>query len=238
MKFLIFALLFNYWIYKIFSINFFIGLIVLIFTLLAYKAFKGRGKKISKKLIIFFLFVLLLQVITTQKQSLINISNDNRREIDMRLKAYPPKYLRIGYWLEERKESIAFSRILNNFFENIDPNLYFLSNHPRERVGVKEYEKFPYILFPVFLMGVLKIIKDKNKEFLTLFFAVPIILLSFFGNINPMGPFSVFPFFAITISEGLGPTLAWISKRNRFIRVGIYILFFLVFIQGFLYEIY
>lgn len=238
MKFLIFVLLFNYWIYKIFSINFFVGLIILVFTFLLYKYLKEKGKKIPKKLIILFLFVLLLQMLSTQKQSLVNISNDNRREIDMRLKAYPLKYLRIGHWLEERKESIAFSRVLNNFFENIDPNLYFFNNHPRERVGVKEFEKFPYVLFPVFLVGLLKIVKDKNKKILTLFYAIPIILLSFFGNLNPMGPFSVFPFFAITISEGLKPIYIWINKRSRFLKISIYVLFFLIFIQGFLYEIY
>ena len=237
MNLIFLVLIFNYWIYNIFSTNFFVGVLVLVFTLHIYKIFKCN-KKIEKPFIVIFLLVLLFQSITTQKSSLTNIANDDRREIDMRLKAYPPRFLRVGYWLEERKESIAFTRLSNNFFENIDPNLYFFANHPRERVGIREFEKFPYILFPAFLVGLLSLLKKKHANFWRFSFFIPLIFLTVIGNINPMGPFVLFPFFVITISEGLKPLEKWIKRKPKYIRNLIIIIFVLVFIQGISYEIY
>jgi len=238
MKPIIFALLFNYWIFILFSTNFFVGLLVLILTFYVYKFFKSEKRKLTKPLLVFFLFTLLFQSLTTQEKSLTIIENDDRREIDMRLKAYTPKFLRVGYWFEERKESIAFTRVSSNFFENIDPNLYFFANHPREKVGVKEIEKFPYILLPVFLIGLVEILKRKYVKFWLISFFVPLVFLSFIGNINPMGPFILFPFFVITISEGFGPIARWLEKKPKYVKFFIYILFILIFIQGFAYEIY
>ena len=96
----------------------------------------------------------------TKYESLTLLNNDQIRIKDMRLKSYPPVYLTfdtktlwipVAHWFEERKESIAFFRILKNVSETVDLNLYFFANHPRERVGYNEFEKFPYIFIPAFL---------------------------------------------------------------------------------------
>src|SRR3989344_3878596 len=135
----IFSLIANLWVYKIFLTNSILGILIVTSSIL-----------LSNRKFWLFLFsfipILLIQVSTTQRASLTEIGNDDRREIDLRLRAYPPSFLRVGYWLEERKESIAFWRLGNNLFENLDPNLYFFANNPRQRVGIKEFEKFPYLL--------------------------------------------------------------------------------------------
>lgn len=219
---LLISLFANPWIYKIFAVNFFLGILILFTTILLLK---------NKRLfLLLFIPVLFFQIQTTNRLSLTAISNDERRVIDMRLRAYPSKFLRIGYWLEERKESIAFNRIITNFFENIDPNLYFFSNHPRQRVGIKEFEKFPYILLPFFLLGIFDWISKKNKLFWIISFFIPLVILSIIGNNNNLGPFSLFPFFVVSISKGLK------KLQNKYLKI-FFIILILVLIQIISYEI-
>lgn len=195
MIFLVPVLLANSWIYKITLANFFVGALVITTTILLYKG--------SRFAFLFFLPLLIFQITITQKSSLTNIANDDRRLIDLRLRAYPVSVLRVGHWLEERKESIALGRVSKNFFENLDSNLYFFANHPRERIGIKEFEKFHFIFLPFFLAGLFDLIKTGQWALPVLSFLIPLSVLSFIGNQNILGPFSVFPFFAICITTGV-----------------------------------
>ena len=214
------ALLANLWIYKILFANFFLGALVVLSTIFLKKNFN--------LLLLTFIPIFLFQIVTTQKSSLTEIANDDRRLIDLRLRAYPSKYLRVGHWLEERKESIAGTRIIRNLFENLDPNLYFFAGSPRQRVGIKEFEKFPYVFLPFFLIGFVTILdlKDKNK-ILFISLLIPLLLLSIIGNQNKLGPFSLFPFMVLTISSGL-------KKINKFLVV----ILVLVLAQMVIYETY
>lgn len=222
MIYLLISLFANLWIYKIFAANFLLGILVLLTTILLLK---------NKRLfLLLFIPILFSQVQTTNKTSLTAIANDDRRVIDMRLRAYPYKLLRIGYWLEERKESIIFTRVTSNLFENLDPNLYFFSNHPRQRVGIKEFEKFPYILLPFFLLGIFDLVSKKNKIFWLISFLVPLTILSIIGNKNNLGPFSLFPFIAVSICEGLK------RLHSKYLKIFILVLV-LVLIQIISYEI-
>ncbi|OGM27130.1 hypothetical protein A2962_03440 [Candidatus Woesebacteria bacterium RIFCSPLOWO2_01_FULL_39_61] len=177
---------------------------------------------LSKFFIIFILVCVFLQTKGSTKVSLTDISNDDRRLIDMRLKEYPPIYIKIGqkkvwlpiaHWFEERKESIAFFRLSKNFSEVIDPNLYFFANHPRERVGIKEIEKFSFMLLPVFIYGALKISEKKDKWLWIISFAVPLAATSVIGNYNSLGPVSLYPFFVVTLTRGL--TEAFFKLKSK-----------------------
>lgn len=193
--YLLLAIFANYWIYKITLANFILGVLVILTSILLYNN--------SKYFLYTFLVLLTFQVTTTQKNSLTNIANDDRRVIDMRLRAYPAPVLRIGYWLEERRESIAINRITKNLFENLDFNLYFFANHPRQRVGITEIEKFHFVFLPFFLSGIIILVKTNQWLKLSFSFLIPLIVLSFIGNQNILGPFSTFPFFAVCIANGL-----------------------------------
>lgn len=186
--------------------------------------------KNNKLFLLLFIPVLIFQIKTTNKTSFTAISNDDRRVIDMRLRSYPSKFLRLGYWLEERKESIIFNRVTTNFFENIDPNLYFFANSPRQRVGIKEFEKFPYVLLPFFFLGVFDFVSKKNKLLWLMSFVVPIATLSIIGNQNNLGPFSLFPFFVVSINEGLK------KLQSKHLNIFIIVLI-LVLVQIISYEI-
>ena len=138
-----------------------------------------------------------------------------------------------------------------NFFELLDLNLYFLGNHPRERVGMQEFEKFPYIFIPIFLFGLFSLIKgcsqkisqnNKSIIILALCLCLPIGLISLIGHKNPIGPFALFPFFAISIGSGVEGIYKKISQLPNSFKIATLIstvfIFSLVFLQVISYAQY
>lgn len=230
---LIFVIIFNLWIWKIFNFNFLIGITVILTTVSLYY------KKLTLT-ILFFILILFLQYKTSSINSLTFLNGDEKIVQEQKMHGYPPVYISLGTkkvyipvsnWLEARPEILIFYKLQTNISEVVDPNLYFFANHPRERAGLKEYEMFPYILIPFFIFGISKTEK-KDLKFLLLSIS-PLILLSLIGNSNKAGPFSLFPFVANSVSVGLYPIFS-----NKKYLVIFLIIFTLVFIQVLSYAKY
>lgn len=252
MSFLLFTLIFNLWIWKILFSNVFLGILLIGFTILLFK-FLSRNiiKKNLLILSILFLFICLFQWKLTPKVSLTNLDNDQIRVRDMRLNEYPPIFFNVGsktiwlpiaHWFEGRKESIAIGRIKENIFSFIDFNQYFFASHPRERVGIKEIEKFPYIFIPFFLLGILDLVKrKKDKYFIFFLVMLPLLLISLIGNRCELGPFVTFPLIVLTISFGLTDfykKLIQLKKKNILVLLFMIFFFVLVIVQTISYEIF
>jgi hypothetical protein len=154
-------------------------------------------------------------------------TNDEIRVRDERLSVYPPDLLQIGYYLEAKPEVVKLRKITRNFLAQLDLNLYFFAGHPRERIGVDEYEKFPYILLPIFLIGLFFEIKEKNK--ILLLFFIPLLVTAL--DKNQTDNFALFPFFAMTIFLGLTK----LPKKYFYVFIAVYLL---VMVQVISYEIY
>lgn len=228
---LAFVLLFNLWLIKIFEFSFLIALTVVLASFFIYLTIQ-TNKKNYFVLSILFIFVLsMFQYETSSINSLTFLNENEKTEQRQKMTGYPRSLFRFANWLEQRKEALVFYKIEENFSEVIDPNLYFFANHPRERVGVSESEKFPYILLPFLVLGLLSIKKEDLKILLLSF--SPIVLISLIGNSNPAGPFSLFPFFASYTAVGLKPVFE--NKKYLFIFL---LIFTLVFIQAVSYETY
>jgi hypothetical protein len=173
---------------------------------------------------------------------LTDLANDDIRLKDQRLRQYPPVYLKVGpkilwipvgHYFEERKESIAVSRLAISLAEIIDPNLYFFSNHPRERVGIHEFEKFPYILLPFMLLGIFETVSLRKGRVVLFGLLVAIFSISLLGNKNPLGPFAIFPFIVATGAFGLQSFFRKIRRQNlmRFAVAASLVLFVLILVQ-------
>lgn len=233
--FLVVVLLLNLWIWRILSINLFLGLILISITLCLSVLLVKPNKKLTGILAILGVLLLILQWTTTKSVSLTDLSNDQIRVRDMRLREYPPIYfLPIAHWFEGRRESIAFFRLLDNFSQAVDPNLYFFANHPRERVGVKEFEKFPYVFLPAFVIGILILAERKKKVFL-LSLLLPFTVLTLKGSDNPLGPFTLFPAVAVAIATGMKFFYDGLGKKRVIILISL-ILILAVFIQTLAYD--
>lgn len=220
----------NFWIWRIIPLNFLVGVVVILLTYALYFSFKQS--RYLPIFILLFTFAVFFQVLTTEIKSLILRDNDEQRVHQMRLKEYQPTYFKIGskviwipdkYWLEQRDELFVFNRLANNFFENLDINLYFFGNHPRERLGISEFEKIPYTYLAFFIIGFFSCLKQRNGRLL-LIFTLPLLLYSGIGNVNKLGPFLMLPFFALTIEQGLKNTLIFLMDKAPLIKTLVFVL--------------
>ena len=190
------VLVLNFWLFQVFRLNVFVGLLLFASTIAIDLWLKH---KIDRRLpLLLFTTLLFLQFQTTVREPLDSLNLENQLLVQMRLREYPMAHL-----FESRPEPIIFFKIQENLGQTLDPNFYFFANHPRERVGVQEFEKFPYIFLPVLLIGIVHMIHRKVYKQLLLIAVVPILLLSLIGHKNSLGPLSLFPFLAIATSYGL-----------------------------------
>ncbi|KKQ26391.1 MAG: hypothetical protein US62_C0022G0007 [Candidatus Woesebacteria bacterium GW2011_GWA1_37_8] len=228
---LLFVLILNLWLFKIFTYSMVIGITVIMASISVYLSIYEGKKRYYYISTIFISILLIFQYKTSSINPLTFLNENEKIEQQERMRGYPRHFYRFANWLEQRKEALIFYKLQENFFEVMDPNLYFFANHPRERVGVVEYEKFPYIFLPFLVIGLLSLKKSSFK--ILLLSSSPLILLSLIGNSNPMGPFSLFPTLAAFIAVGLEP----IFKNKKYLFVFL-MLFSLVFIQTISYATY
>lgn len=100
------------------------------------------------------------------------------------------------------KFNLPLSKLQSNFFGNLDLNLYFFASHPRERLGVEEFEKYLPIFLPFFLLGFLYIIYVPLSKILIYLIAISLVSSVFSPNYN-LGPVLFFPIINFMITIGL-----------------------------------
>lgn len=204
----------NYWIYKILMADFFVGLILIFVSLVVF--IKPWNIKLY---ILSVLVILFMQFQTTHIKDLKLLDNDEQRVQQERIRSYPPTYIDIfskviwlkpEIWIEQNNFVIALSRIEKNLFDNLDVNQYFFSGFPRN--DSLDFQKFPYIILPFFIIGIYSLVIKKQYFVLYLFFLTPVFFLAFAGNDNNLGPFSLFPFFIISSVFGVEMVLEKFKK--------------------------
>lgn len=200
MFFLVFS---NFWIFRIFSQNLFVGIILVVVTSVIML---NHHKKV---LAVCLCILLFMQYQTTNIRNLNLLDNDQQRVLQERIRSYPLTYIDVfgkvlwlkpEIWIEQNNFVIAASKVEENFFENLDVNKYFFAGFPRN--DNSDFEKFPYVYLPVFILGLLNLISKKRYETIFLTFVTPVIFLGMIGNENKLGPFSLFPFFVAVFAEG------------------------------------
>ncbi|MDP2860303.1 MAG: hypothetical protein Q8N98_01155 [bacterium] len=201
MIFLIFIIVSSPWTWMIFSDSFFLGVLVFAASLFFYRSLSKD--KIGFLTIAFLSALLFFQYQTTEKKPLTYLSPAEQEFRQSRIGEYPASFSPFNRWIEKRPEAIAVSNFGENFFESIDLNLYFFANHPRERAGVWEFEKLPFLFLPFFLYGLFLIVSSSRTLLLLLGGITPIIFTSIIGNTNPLGPFSLFPVFVAATAYGV-----------------------------------
>lgn len=120
-------------------------------------------------------------------------------EKDLLEKRYRFHFVELGKLYRNRfgiyihyKLSVPINKYFQNLFYNLDPNLYFFANHPRERSGVEEFKKFSPLLLPFFLWGLHLFFKNKKRMYLACF-AIILILTAFIRSNYEIGPILFFP---------------------------------------------
>ena len=196
LKFLLSSLC-NYWIWHTFHNNLFFCLWGIFLSLFILKFNGSTTAGLLVVLIsIFFVAIFFLQ---TSPKLIFDLSDLEIYTINERRSYYSRRF--IGQFLEN-KPLYIFSKWQKNVFESLDINNYFFASHPRERLGISEYKKFPFIYLPVFLFGLFQIIKKKHA-FLFLYPVGSILFIPIFKEIGE-SLFILFPWFVFILFEGFG----------------------------------
>lgn len=238
----------NLWLFKIGSQSFFL---VLVLACASYIFFQfSIHKKVNKKLLILsFLIVAFLQVKTSDVKNMTTLTNEDINLRDTRLRAYPPvkiglfnrlKWIPAGHYLESRNEARVFYALKENALEVLDPNLYFFANHPRQKVGSEEFEKFAYLLLPFFLIGTYNLFNSGKKKQIVLagYLIFCLFIFAIVGNKNPYGPFLFFPFIITATCLGITKGITFFEKpyhQNNF-KIAFFAIYSLVLIQQISYQ--
>ena len=139
----------NFWIWKVLSHSFLLGFIlILISVFLVFKV------KLATTVLLLLLGMYLIK--TNFDTGLIVNSPLESNQLANRYEYYAQDFgniykNRIGLYLNYKLLPF-FSKYERNLAYNLDPNLYFFANHPRERAGVAEFEKFPAVFLPFFII--------------------------------------------------------------------------------------
>lgn len=96
-----------------------------------------------------------------------------------------------------------YMKLLNKYESRLSPlldiNFYFFASHPRERVGIDEFEKYSPLFIPFFIIGLIQVVKNKFLLISTLsvLIVAPLIDLDYV-----LGPVLLFPLFTAILAIG------------------------------------
>lgn len=191
---------FNNWFLTIFSGKEYFKSLVLIFIALLLR-FSGKFNKI--KYLILLIPFLTIYFNKGVSENIFELSQEEIFFINTRRSYYESKFS--GKIFENKPLRFLYN-YQKNLFQGIDLNYYFFGNHPRERVGIKEINKFSFLFLPFFLYGLFLNIKDKNV-LVFLYFFVSLFLASLFKQIDTFS-FLFFPFIVLNIYFGVREILS------------------------------
>ncbi|OGM77396.1 hypothetical protein A2188_00610 [Candidatus Woesebacteria bacterium RIFOXYA1_FULL_43_9] len=203
----------NWWFWRMVRFDLVVASLCLLLSLLLLSAVDNNsfGKKVR---LMGFLFVLLV-AISLFKGSDRGLFITQPLENDLIEKRHEYFAKEFGVFYKNRigifylkKFNPIFFRLQKNFFANLDIGLYFFSSHPRERVGVDEFAKYPAILLPVFMIGFIFVLR--KRQFLLLLLLLAGLVSIFLHPVYNLGPVLFFPLINTVIFFGY-----WILFKGR-----------------------
>ncbi len=140
-------------------------------------------KPLTKWVLTFsYILLLIFQIKTTNIRGAYTPTPAETDNQIQRMNYYPPSLARIGYVLETNKKTQFVRSLERNLFTVIDFNSYI----PK---------LLPYLLSPLFFMGLYYFIKCRKKYALMFYgFILTIILMTFIGSKGKYGPVLMVPF--------------------------------------------
>ena len=131
-------------------------------------------------------FLIIVQVLTSPRQSLLYQSEIDLIEQRQRMMDYPSSLYHLAHLLEERPESRLFFRLQKNFFLIFDFNSSPI-----------------FYLLPIIVIGCFSLIKKKDYFPVFISLIIPVIFLTFLGPNLSYGYFCLYPFLFISLVNGI-----------------------------------
>jgi len=204
-KFIVFLLVLfaNVWIWRILGHSFFLGL-----GLIVLSFFLAFNMRVGTFILFSILSVFLLK--NTFDTNLLYISPLDNDRVEHRHEYYA---VELGRVYRNRitinmnyRAAPYVSRYLKNMAFNLDPNLYFFANHPRERIIAVEFEKFSFLFLPFFVIGLMTLFSGAFV-FLIFYFVLSLLISGLVFPGYDLGPILIFPFIVVVIHLGLSKVI-------------------------------
>jgi len=195
----------NFWIWKILKENLIIGLLLLALNLLILRNFTNNSKRIYFLAGTVFIILSILILRNGFDKGIFTLDPDETQKIANRHGYYSselgPFFLNkpVLYFYKNIYPTIF--ELQRNFLYSLDPNIYFFTGHPRERYGISEFDKYPFILFPLFFIGVIAAVYQKRWS-LSIYILIATLVSAFVRPSYLLGPMLIFP--AVNFLELLG----------------------------------
>lgn len=207
--------LLNFWIYWIFEYNFFLGEILVIETMMLFISILFQKDRIIIILIFMILSFLSFSLLKNHlDNNIFSVSTVESTRIIRRQQFYANELgkiyqNRIGIFYFDNLRLI-FSKLSSNFFSALDLGRYF------SPTSLLEYEKFPLICAPFFIIGLLYLFA-KIKIIPLIYLLVTLIVSSFTTLDAKLAPLLVFPFISCCIALGFIKLLGSIKVLSKLI---------------------
>lgn len=201
------AILLTPWWWVIIQRNILVGLLVFSLSLVVFVYFwRIRFRALFLLLLVLTMILIFIAVRDAFDESIFRNSALDIQQLNKRHEFYAKG---LGKVYTNRisltylnKFNLPLSKLQSNFFSNLDLNLYFFASHPRERLGVEEFEKYLPIFLPFFLVGFFYIIYVPLSKILIYLIAISLVSSVFSPNYN-LGPILFFPIINFMITVGL-----------------------------------
>lgn len=211
MKNLIFfsIVLSNYWFWRILKHNFLVALLLLLITFLLFISIKRYNLLIFAAITIASILVLIL-IRSDFDKTLFLHTEEEIHSLNQRRSYYPKN---IGA-IFQNKFNLSLYKFKRNIFANLDLNMYFFANHPRERGNISDFEKFSPFLIPAFIIGMLLNIKNKN-QILLFYFLLSLLISGVFSINSYLGPIFFFVLICVLSGQGIVYVVFKLNSGNR-----------------------
>lgn len=190
----------NFWIYQLFSNSLFTGLLLLLVSILLFLTTIPKSSRKIQVAVFIILAGLSISLLTTNFNKEIFYVSDYEKMVQKNRGEYFGLELgriygnRAGIFYFDKVRPVT-SKVSVNIASNLDLGKYFLSKNTEER-------RYPVILLPLFIFGLLRLITVYQKA-LVLYFLLALALNSLVSVNGKTGPVLLFPFFNFCIALGV-----------------------------------
>ncbi len=191
------AFVLSFWSWRIFENNLFIFFISFILTILFFLTLLNHSTNTLVKIVFLITFVIMTFSVFPKHldKSLWEKSVLDTMQINTRRSFYPFPFGVVF----QNKYAESLNKYENNFSTLLDINFYFFASHPRERVGIEEFEKYSPLFLPFLIFGLIKVVKNK---FTLISVLLILTVAAFIDSKYILGPVLVFPIFTAILAIG------------------------------------
>lgn len=213
----LFVIILNPWFWLIIQRNFLAGLLSFSLSLAVFLYFwQVKSKALFLLLVLLSITLFFLAFKEAFDESIFNSSALDIQQYNKRHEFYAKSLGKIY----TNRFSLAYFKYFNlplnklqsNFFSNLDPNLYFFASHPRERLGIDEFEKYLQIFLPFFLWGFFYICYKRFTKSL-IYIVIILLISSIISSFYNLGPILLFPVINFIITVGFITSLRYLTKK-------------------------